>query len=230
MQSPFGSPQPPQGYSPSPFGPSQGHGMAPFGPSPKPPVNKRKILAIPAVVLLFGALIYGCFVGVDVEAAPGDRDLVITVEDVTVGLDFHKNAAHETLKRTWYLDGSFDILYEYDDTDGTAPLYVSSQVTRASSRADAGGQLTGMKLGAKATFSMMSEGVAETPRDHLFRWGDESSLVFLTVPEGDVGYYFVGRKDKAVVMVIVGGMGLPEGVPIERVIGSKLEVVSTRKF
>lgn len=222
MQSPF---EPQQGPVPSPFGGPYAPAPSPFGPPgrpAKPPANKARLLAIPAVILLGGGTLYGCLVGFDTDAKPGDRELVVTVEDVTAGMAFTKDPARETLKRTWYIDGTVEVLYEYDGGEGSLPVYVSSQVTRTASRRDADNEYLGMKLGASAMFKVFGENVTEASRDDLLKWGDKSSSVLLSVPGGHVGNYFVAQKGDKVVLVVVTGVFFDEREAIEKVFLPKL--------
>jgi hypothetical protein len=218
--------EPPQTSVPSPFGPPPHTSVpSPFGPPQrpvKPPASKARWLAIPAVILLGGATLYGCFVGIDVQAEPGDRDLVLTVEDVTKGMEFTKDPAKESLKRTYYIDGSREIVYEYDGSEGNLPVYVSSQITRTSSRSDAGNEYLGMKLGASAVFSMLGENITEVPRDDLLKWGDKSTSMLLTVPQGSVGNVFVAQRGDKVFMIIVTGVFFDDKKAIEETFLPKL--------
>lgn len=222
--------EPPHGSVPSPFGPPHHSVPSPFGPPQrpvKPAASKARWLAIPAVILLGGTTLYGCFVGFDVAPEPGDRDLVVTVEDVTAGMDFTKDPARESLKRTWYIDGSREVVYEYDGSDGTLPVYVSSQVTRTASRSDADGEYLGMKLGASAVFRVIGEDVTEVPRDDLLKWGDKSTSVLLTVPGGKVGNVFVAQRGNKVFMVMVTGIYFDEKEAIEKAFLPKLGKASS---
>ncbi|MBK8254804.1 MAG: hypothetical protein IPK82_19355 [Polyangiaceae bacterium] len=208
---------------PSPFqAPGVHTAQNPPGP-PNSPKKKAAWFVIPAVVIVAGALGYGCFAGFDVEPKPSDRELLITVEDVTAGLSFQKDAKFETIKRTWYIDGSVDLTYEYDDTNGKVPVYISSQVTRTASRKDADGQYVGMKLGAKAVFGMMTSDLSEVPRDDWIKWGDRSTSVALSVPQGYVGYYFVGQKGDRVVLFVLGGLPVTEDGSLAKMLLPKLE-------
>jgi hypothetical protein len=220
--SPF---EPPQTSIPSPFGPAPNGIPSPFGPPQrpaKPPASKARWLAIPAVLLVLGGMFYGCLVGFDVAAEPGDRDLVLTVDDVTRGLDFTKDPAKESLKRTWYIDGSREVVYEYDGSEGKMPIYVTSQISRSTSNSDANNEYLGMKLGASAVFSTLGEGITEVPRDDLLRWGEKSTHIILSSAGGNVGNVFVAVRGNKVFMIIVTGVVFDDKASIEGTILPKL--------
>lgn len=229
------------GHVPSPFMPSNSGPASPFQPPriyptqqpqgrPNPPQKKAAWIVIPAVVIVAGALGYGCFAGFDVEPKPTDRALLITVEDVTAGFQFQKDPKLESIKRTWYIDGSVDLNYEYSDPDGKVPIYVSSQVSRAASHKDADGQYLGMKLGAKAVFAMSSSELTEVPRDDWIKWGDRSTSVALGVPQGYVGYYFVGQKGDRVMLFVLGGLPVTEDGSLAKILLPKLEKAASTSF
>ena len=226
MQSPF---EPPRPSAPSPFGPPHTSIPSPFGPRP-PAKSKARWIAIPAAILGTGALLYGCLVGVDVEPHPGDRELVVTIEDVTAGMEFTKDPTKESLKRTWYIDGSVDVAYEYNGAEGKLPVYVSSQASRNTSSQDATNEYLGMKLGASAVFRVMGENVTETQRDDLLKWGDDSSSVLLSVPGGHVGNCFVARKGDKVFMLIVTGVFFDDKTTLEGVLLPKLNKGAQASF
>ena len=226
------TPSEPGSSVPSPFGAPHTSIPSPFGPQRpvKPSPGKARWLAVPGVILLGGATAYGCLVGFDAEAKPGDRDLVVTVDDVTAGLDFTKDPARESLKRTWYIDGSVELVYEYNGSEGKLPVYVSSQVTRAASRNDAGNEHLGMKLGASAVFKLIGEGITEVQRDDLLKWGDKSSSALLTMPGGNVGNCFVAQRGDKVFMIIVTGVFFDEKEMLEKTFLPKLTRASGASF
>src|SRR5579872_5937794 len=124
--------------------------------------------------------IYFLFVHeIDVPIAASDRSLVVTAQRIaefspTLRID----PALETFHKVRMLDGSRELTYEYESTDGEDNiLYVSHQVSVDPTVDGAMGGYTGQRIGMKY---LAHRQIREVERNDLWKWGDTSKCVLLT--------------------------------------------------
>lgn len=160
-------------------------------------------LGVPAL----GVLLYGTFVGFTVEAEPGDRERVLTVDDLGLP-DVNPDAGRETLARTRYIDWTMDVEYEYEDDEG---LYVYCLWSREHTERDARNVYLGQMAGGSLMASTFEEGVELVDRPELFGWGDQHDARAITVDGVESGYYVGAREGRHVFSVVISGVVFEPG-------------------
>ena len=155
------------------------------------------------VVLIVGGGAFFLLTAKDVPVTTADREAVLDITDVALLIDdFSPDTSKESLKKTKYLDKSYEIEYEYSDSLNTDAPYLMCSITVEPSISDARISYTAVKAGFSLGFSG-EPGVNRVPRNDLFRWGDKSEFSLLQASGLSSGNVFVGRKGKRVYMITV---------------------------
>lgn len=193
----------------------------------KAPPHRRKLLLLllPPAVLLVGAMLYGLFVGYHVALKPGDRERLITIDDITAQLPQVTRAASapEKIERLWHTDASVEISYEYDGSETATPIYLTSTVSQAMSSRDAENEYFGYTAGMKVGAAVSGVGLKETPRDDLLKWGDESRSTLLTSDGQPAGNYFIARKGSRIFILMVSGIYFDEPEAFQALVKPRLD-------
>jgi hypothetical protein len=164
--------------------------------------GKRTLGIVLAVCLGGVALcvcVYGMMFGFESELEPGDRDRVVTIED----LGFEPDPDREVLLRTRYLDGTVAIDYEYDLSD--EGIYVSSVVDREHTTRGAREVYVGQVAAGALLIEAFSDDVEVVDSPHALGWGDQSESDLLLFDGEELGYKIDARKGKYVFNVIIMG-------------------------
>ncbi len=164
--------------------------------------RRNKVLLVLALVLgvpAVGVAAYGMFAGFEVETEAGDRERVVTVDDLRVE-GFEPDPARERLTRTRYIDGSYEVEYEYTED----LVYVWSLHSRERSERDARSVYTGQLAGG-ALITAFDDEVELRDRKGLLRWGDQSDTKVFVQDGVEFGYVINARKGKDVYGVIISG-------------------------
>ncbi|MDP7010244.1 MAG: hypothetical protein QF685_02600 [Verrucomicrobiota bacterium] len=208
--------------------------LPPSGVSPPP---KRKsptalyvilglLLSVVGVVVVFvggGALFL--LTAKDAPVTVADRDAVLRISDVALWIDgFSPDPSKEFLKKTRFLDKSYDIEYEYDDSLNNDAPYLLCSITVEPSLSDARISYAAMKTGFGLGFSA-EPGVKRSLRNDLFRWGDKSEFSILEADGLSFGNLFVGRKGRRVFMITISGVYFDEPTEIHDLLDEKLRAL-----
>ena len=153
------------------------------------------------VVLFVGGGALFMLTAKDVPVTVANKEAVLDIADVALWLDgFSPDSSKESLKKTKYLDKSYEIEYVYDDSLNADAPYLVCSTTLEPSFSDARISYSAMKAGFGLGFSG-EPGVKRVPRNDLFRWGDKSEFSLLEADGLSFGNFFVGRKGKRVYMI-----------------------------
>jgi len=153
------------------------------------------------VVLFVGGGALFMLTAKEVPVTVADKEAVLDIADVALWLDgFSPDSSKESLKKTKYLDKSYEIEYVYDDSLNADAPYLVCSTTLEPSFSDARISYSAMKAGFGLGFSG-EPGVKRVPRNDLFRWGDKSEFSLLEADGLSFGNFFVGRKGKRVYMI-----------------------------
>lgn len=195
----------------------------PYAQPIAPPAKKKTSPALIALLvvgcglgalLLLGAFVYVFFVyEIEKPVADADRALLLTVDDLAPVVEGLKPAAGKgTLKKVGYLDGSSEVVYEYDDSlNEDFPLYLSSSATWEPKSSDARLVYGGMDLGLSVGLKLEDGGLGRRPCPYTLSLGAEhkcSELVYDGVPTGVVVSVLADRR---VLMYMVSGIRFHDG-------------------
>ena len=177
------------------------------------------------VVLIVGGGAFFLLTAKDIPVTSADREAVLDITDVALWIDdFSPDTSRESLKKTKYLDKSYEIEYEYDDSLNDDAPYLLCSITVEPSISDARISYTAVKAGFSLGFSG-EPGVKRVARNDLFRWGDDSEFSLLKASGLSFGNVFVGRKGKRVYMITVSGVYFDESKEIRDLLGKKLRAL-----
>ena len=177
------------------------------------------------VVLIVGGGAFFLLTAKDVPVTSADREAVLDISDVALWMDdFSPDSSKESLKKTKYIDKSYDIEYEYDDSLNDDAPYLMCSITVEPSISDARFSYTAMKAGFSLGFSG-EPGVKRVGRNDLFRWGDDSEFSLLKASGLSFGNVFVGHKGKRVFMITVSGVYFDESAEIRDLLCEKLRAL-----
>jgi hypothetical protein len=184
-----------------------------FGPPAYPPPRKSGTLK---VLLIIGACVFlglaglvglGLLMNTSTETralTSQERARVFTIDDLSEWMpQYEINRAFEKSGYEHYLDGSYELSYDYEHTD---TLYVTCTLTVEKNTNDAKASYTGAKIGGGIGTKMAGDGFREEAHDDLFRWGDESSFVTIIGPNGPVGNRLLARKGTRVIFIQISGV------------------------
>ena len=202
--------------------------------SPPPKQKSRTVLYVilglflsfgGVVVLIVGGGAFFLLTAKDVPVTTADREAVLDISDVALWIDdFSPDSSKESLKKTKYIDKSYEIEYEYDDSLNDDAPYLMCSITVEPSISDARISYTAVKAGFSLGFSG-EPGVKRVARNDLFRWGDDSEFSLLKASGLSFGNLFVGRKGKRVYMITVSGIYFDESAEIRDLLGEKLRAL-----
>jgi hypothetical protein len=157
----------------------------PPGMSPPPKRTSRTVLYVilgiflsigGVVVLIVGGGAFFLLTAKEVPVTTADREAVLDITDVALWIDdFSPDTSKESLKKTKYIDKSYDIEYECDDPVNDDAPYLMCSITVEPSISDARISYTAVKAGFSLGFSS-EPGVKRVERNDLFRWGDNSEF------------------------------------------------------
>ncbi len=159
------------------------------------------VVGVPIAGIALIALLGWLFVASATEQpiTEKDRDVVMKAEDIVAYVDtLEANPARATIRKVRYLDGSYDVEYEYDSTDrADEHLYVLCTVTVERTVSDARTSYAALGVVNDVGISMASD-LKVRPRNELFRWGDSSDLAIVESQHGPVGNIFRARSGRRI--------------------------------
>ena len=120
--------------------------------------------------------------------------------------DFAPDENDATVTKMRYIDGSYDIEYEYDSPDDFFAPYIYYCLTVEPNHGDA---MTTYGLSWQATKIGMWGEDAEieiVERNDLFKWGDASRFAIIKADGAPTGNIFVARSGRIVVDMIISGI------------------------
>lgn len=209
-------PQPPTG---TPLGqPLDPNLQSPLDVQPVAPpksVNPLWLLILIPVAVFVILLLFAALVGITLFATSeqtvteADREVLIDINQIGLRMedDYSPIARGETITKLRYLDGSFELDYEYDVPEDPDAPYLNCTVYREMTVQDARGSYTGLLAGSSFTVNMFAERDVEfVERNDLLSWGDTSYFSVLQCDGQPVGNFFVARRGRLVFYLIVSGV------------------------
>jgi hypothetical protein len=144
-----------------------------------------------------------------------DKAALLTIEDVALWAgEFSPDKSLESFSKKRYLDGSYEIDYEFEDpADEDAP-YVMCSIAVESKISDALIAYKAMQAGINIGFAAEEE-VGLEERNSLFQWGDASKFSLIMAGGVPVGIVFSARKDIRVFLISVSGIYSDDPASIE---------------
>ena len=182
-----------------------------------PPRKSKKVLwillLIPgAIIALVLLVVVGGFLfiatGTEEPVTDEDRAVLVDINLVAEWMeDYIPQRRGEKITKTRYIDGSYDIDYEYDIPDDADAPYLNCTVTVEKNSTDAllsyGSIWGGGKIGM-AMFSDVEIEVVE--RNDLFKWGDRSRFAILKSEGAPFGNMLITRKGRRIFFLLLSGI------------------------
>ena len=183
-------------------------------------------LGMVALTVLAGALLI--WSAKSIEVTPADRQLVVTVDELLPWLDdFSPDYTAESLEKTRYFDGSWEVEYSYDHTAEDTGLFISSTVAVEPTLQDAQTSYASMGVGLRIGFSLQDTADMKlTDRDDLFRWGDQSQCTLITIDGRPVGNIFLARHGKRIFCVVLSGLAMEDSASLGQLLMPHLERIT----
>jgi hypothetical protein len=174
-----------------------------------------------------GVGLYFLFVHeIDVPVAASDRSMVVTAQRVAeFSPTLRINPARDTFHKVRTLDGSRELTYEYESTDGEdSVLYVNHQVSVDITVDGAQGGYAGQHIGAKYFGARQ---IRHVERNDLWKWGDTSRCVLLVMNDKTVGNLFMARKGRRYFFLIIVGIYFEDSGAIRELLDPVLQRLDT---
>ena len=181
------------------------------------------IIGVVLLVVAIGTLFV--LTGREKPITERDRSVVLDIHDLSKWMEgYTPNTQAESIKKTRYLDGSYDVEYKYDVPDDPEAPYLVCTVTVETDAETAKIGSAAMWSASKVAFSVRSdvEGTVQE-RNDLFRWGDHSRFGIVKVEEKPFGNIFVARQGKYMFYVIWNGIYFADTESINGLLLTKLE-------
>ena len=154
-----------------------------------------------------------------------DKAALLTIEDVALWMEgFAPDKSLESFSKKKYLDGSYEIDYEFEDSSDEAAPYVMCSIAVEPKASDALFSYKAMQAGLNIGFGA-EEGVKQVERNDLFQWGDASNFCLLESEGMPVGVVFSARKETRVFLITVSGIYFDDSAEIEELLGKKLRTL-----
>jgi len=210
--------------------------MPPVLPLASPPAPRKSRSWLFIVLSLAGAAVLGFLLVVGAGAlfvltakeqplSANDKSALLTVEDVALWVEgFSPNLSLESFSKKKYLDGSYDIDYEFDDPSEESAPYVMCSIAMEPKASDALISYKAMQAGLHIGFGA-EEGVEQVERNDLFQWGDSSKFCLLEAEGVPVGVVFSARKETRVFLISISGVYFDDSAAIEELLGEKLRAL-----
>jgi len=210
--------------------------MPPVLPQDSPPAPRKSRTWLFVVLGLAGAALLGFLVVVGSGAlfvltakeqplSANDKAALLTIEDVALWMeDFAPDKSLESFSKKKYLDGSYEIDYEFEDSSDDAAPYVMCSIAVEQKTSDALISYKAMQAGLNIGF-VAKGGVKQVERNDLFKWGDASNFCLLESEGMPVGVVFSARKETRVFLITVSGIYFDDSSDIEELLGKKLRAL-----
>lgn len=180
---------------------------APYPQRRKGSTLKVVLIIVGSLVLAFGALIgLGVLMTTSVDEramTATERQQVFTVDDLADWMPEYKiNRAFEKSNYVKALDGTHELVYDYEHTD---EMYVHCTVVVEKNTSDAKAGYTGFKIGDNIGM-MAGDGISIESRNDLYKAGDESEFGIIRGAPGPLGNRLVARKGTRIVYIQFSGV------------------------
>ena len=188
-------------------------------PPPVPAPRKSKtliwiLILVPASIIGVLMLFVGwglLFVatGKEEPVTAADRAVLVDIDLLTEWMvdEYIPEKRGESLIKTRYIDGSYDIEYEYDIPEDLNAPYLSCTVTVEPTTSDAQTSYVAMWGGSQLALSLLSDiEIDVVERNDLFRWGDRSRFAILSTEGEPFGNVFITRTGKYIFYIIISGI------------------------
>ena len=166
---------------------------------------KKIIMTI--IIILFCISESYAFLATTKEIDPGEYPFLLIAKDLQIyNISLDLSGASEKAYRKKWINGAYDIKYEYDrrDSDNFTPLFFSSKLEIDKSIAKA---KETYRDGLKVMNKMSS--IAGMPCREIkdkINWGDESYYAFRFKEDKPIGMIFTGRSKNKVYTIIMAGL------------------------
>ena len=202
---------------------------------PPPPRKSRKLLwiliLVPAsilgVVMLFlSAGLLFVATGKEEPVSARDRAVLVDIDLLTEWMadEYIPEKRGETLTKTRYIDGSYDIEYEYDIPEDLTAPYLSCTVTVELTSSDAQTSYVAMWSGSQLGMSLLSDvEIDVVERNDLFRWGDRSRFAILFTEGEPFGNVFIARSGKYIFYMVISGIYFDNREGISGMLSERLD-------
>ncbi len=192
------------------------------------------LVLIPTSLLLLAIGIAGIgflfvYTAKSVEVTANDRQVILDINDLAEWMeDYSPESQGETYAKHRYIDGSYDVEYEYDrPLDSDAP-YLSCSVTVEMNRSDARASYLSIWTGGKLGISLLGDSSVDlVERNDLFAWGDESKMALLTVDGVPLGNVFITRVGNTIFYLTISGLYFDEPELLDEFLSEKLSRLET---
>ena len=210
--------------------------MPPVLPQPSPLAPRKSRTWLFVVLGLVGAALLGFLVVVgsgtlfvltakEQPLSANDKAALLTIEDVALWMEgFAPDKSLESFSKKKYLDGSYEIDYEFDDPSEESAPYVMCSIAVEPKASDALISYKAMQTGLNIGFGA-EEGVGQVERNDLFQWGDSSKFCLLEAEGMPVVVVFSARKETRVFLITVSGIYFDDSSDIEELLGKKLRAL-----
>ena len=153
-----------------------------------------------------------------------DKAALLTIEDVALWMEnFSPDKSKESFSKKKYLDGAYDIEYEYDDASNEKAPHVMCSISMEKRVSDA--LISYKTLHTGLSIGYASEEVEQVERNDLFQWGDASRFCLLELEGAPVGIVFSSRKGSRVFLVSISGIYFDDSGSIKELLEERLRAV-----
>lgn len=160
------------------------------------------LVPVGLVVLCVGAGFLFLWSATEMPITAADRVVLLRGEQFEDQLeDFKADPSKETFSKQRYIDGSYDLDYEYSDDT----LYVNCSIAVEKTVSDASSSFVGLWAGTKIGISFDSE-IQFEEHSQWFRWGDQSRFAMLKMNGQTIGHMLITRKGTRVFYLVFSGL------------------------
>jgi len=203
---------------------------------PGSPVPRKSRTWLVIVLGLIGAALLGVLMVVGSGAlfvltakeqplSAKDKAALLTIEDVALWMeDFSPDKSLESFSKKKYLDGSYEIDYEFDDPANEEAPYVMCSIAVEPKVSDSLISYKAMHAGLNIGFAAEGE-VELEERNSLFQWGDASKFSLIMSEGAPVGMVFSARKEKRVFLISISGVYFEDSESIEDLLEGHLRAL-----
>ena len=178
-----------------------------------PPSIARRVLLIGllgvgGVLALFaGGVAFFILSAEEMPVTDADRSVIVDVQRLATAMDDFKPAAGAgNYTKTRYVDGSYELDYEYEHPDDATPLYLSCSVSVEPTGSDARAAYAVIEFGLGVELKLEGGEMTQEAADHLFRWGDQSTCTILKSEGEPVGNFLIVRTGRRVLALTITGV------------------------
>ena len=161
------------------------------------------------VLLIIGLGYLFVVTGDDEPVTARDLEVLVDIDHLAEWMDngYVPEERAETVIKTRYIDGSYDLEYTYEESDSS--LYLYSSVTVEQKISDAHTSYLALWGGFRLGWAMGDDADVEfelVERNDMFEWGDQSRFGLMMADGSPVGNFFITRVDKNIFFFTVVGV------------------------